>query len=57
MDLVSNKLGDGRYCIMIMIRWTMYYILVWLMCVMIEFGSIYGDISTSRFDCSISIST
>ena len=54
--LFRIKLGDGRYYIMIIIRWTMYYMLVWLMCVMIELGSIYGGISTGKYDRSISIS-
>ena len=54
--LFRIKLGDGRYCIMIMIRRTMYYMLVWLRCGMIELGSIYGSINTGRYDRSISIS-
>ena len=51
------ELGDGKYCIMITIRWTIYDMLIWLMCVMIELGSIYRGISTFRNSISISIST
>ena len=50
------KLGDGGYCIMNMIRRTIYYMLVLLSCVIIELGCSYGDINTGRHDRSISIS-
>ena len=50
------KLGDGGYCIMNMIKRTIYYMLVLLSCVIIELGCSYGDINTGRHNRSISIS-